>query len=113
MTVHKSKGLEFHTVILPLMDRKFRKNEELEILVDMASKSNHKVGWNIPYATNGEQYKNYSYQNKYYEDELEEQERDEVSKEEARLLYVALTRSIQNLVCIKLNWSQDTWSSLL
>lgn len=113
MTVHKSKGLEFHTVILPLMDRKFRKNEELEILVDMARKSNHKVGWNIPYAANGEQYKNYSYQNKYYEDELEEQEKDEVSKEEARLLYVALTRAIQNLVCIKLNRSKDTWSSLL
>lgn len=113
MTVHKSKGLEFNTVILPLMDRKFRKNEELEILVDMASKNNHKVGWNIPYALNGEQYKNYSYQNKYYEDELEEQEKDEVSKEEARLLYVALTRSIQNLVCIKLNCYQDTWSSLL
>lgn len=113
ITVHKSKGLEFHTVILPLMDRKFRRSEELEILVETSSKNSKKVGWNIPYSDKAEKYKNYSYQNKFYEEELEEQEKDEVSKEEARLLYVALTRAIENLVCVKLNWSQDTWSSLL
>jgi ATP-dependent exoDNAse (exonuclease V) beta subunit len=112
MTVHKSKGLEFNTVILPFMDRKFRKKNELEILVDMSDEKSHKVGWNIPYSDYKSKHKNNSYQNHYY-NELQGQEKDEVSKEEARLLYVALTRSISNLVCIKLKRFQETWSSLL
>ena len=113
MTVHKSKGLEFNTVILPMMDRRFRKKNELEILFDKKENLNIKVGWNIPDPMDPDLKNRNSYKNKYYEEELQLIEKDETSKEEARLLYVALTRAINNLVCIKLNWSQDTWSSLL
>lgn len=112
MTVHKSKGLEFNTVILPFMNKKFTSNNSLEILVDNKDSKNLKVGWNIPYSKDSEKYKKDSYGNLYYKNELRSPEKYEVVKEETRLLYVALTRAIENLICIKVK-AKNTWSSLL
>ena len=43
MTVHKAKGLEFETIIIPYTKRQFPSKEHTEILIDPAEK---KVGWN-------------------------------------------------------------------
>lgn len=82
MTVHKSKGLEFHTVIVPFTEQDFRyERSEMSL--------NHKEGkWRA-----GWQIKEGSHflQSRLYRD-LSTTETLEVEKEEARLLYVAMTR---------------------
>ncbi|WP_434797377.1 UvrD-helicase domain-containing protein [Terrisporobacter vanillatitrophus] len=111
MTVHKSKGLEFNTVVLPFMNKKFSSNNSLEILVDNTNENKLKVGWNIPFGEGNDRYIN-SYSNRYHKFELRSSEKDEVAKEETRLLYVAMTRAIKNLICIKVK-KKSTWSDLV
>jgi ATP-dependent exoDNAse (exonuclease V) beta subunit len=104
-TVHRSKGLEYHTVVMPKTDHKFEKDrsafyiqEENEDVGDR-----RKVGW---YLRDRES-------NSYY-DQLSTFERNETNKEETRLLYVAMTRTKDRLVVILPEQDKkDTWSSLI
>jgi ATP-dependent exoDNAse (exonuclease V) beta subunit len=104
-TVHRSKGLEYHTVIMPKTDYPFEIDrttfyiqEENEV-VD----NKRKVGWYI---------KNHDHNNFY--SELSDFERDEINKEETRLLYVAMTRTKKRLVVILPSWNKEnTWSALI
>lgn len=106
MTVHKSKGLEFHTVIMPFTDLEFR-FERSELLLEKQPGSGWKTAWKLK---EGDQVlESYSYNS------LTAGETAEVIKEEARLLYVAMTRSEERLWIInnKKYSSKDTWSRLL
>ncbi|AKP78620.1 ATP-dependent DNA helicase PcrA [Priestia megaterium Q3] len=104
-TVHSSKGLEYHTVIIPKTDHPFEREstafhieEEIE-----AAKEKRKVGWCLK----GRESNNYYSQ-------LSVIERDEIIKEEVRLLYVSMTRSKERLLVILPEQDKrDTWSSLI
>lgn len=108
MTVHKAKGLEFDTVILPYITNSFLRNMGNEILFCKENEG-YIAGWKIGV------YQNTNYNN------LKNKENAEILKEESRLLYVALTRAINNLVCIEkyqrsinnINIYPRNWSDLL
>lgn len=112
MTVHRSKGLEFDTVILPYTNRTFPGGEQTELLIDPEER---KVGWN--YTGKGKKKNRYqtssSMQNSYYA-EMKEKETMCAAKEETRILYVAMTRAIRNLTCIvPESKNERTWAYLL
>ena len=98
MTVHKSKGLEFDTVIVPFTAENFGGRPQTELLVDSVEK---KVGWY--YTGDKEKAKRrYKYQpmkNSYY-DEIQKAEADSGRLEGVRILYVGMTRAINTLICI-------------
>ena len=98
MTVHKSKGLEFDTVIIPFTDENFGGWAQTELLVDPIDK---KVGWN--YTGDKEKTKRrYKYppmKSSFYDD-IQKAERDSGVREGVRLLYVGMTRAIDTLICI-------------
>ena len=91
MTVHKAKGLEFDTVIIPYTHRRFIDRYNTEILIDPVTR---KVGWNFV-----ADQKNMDMRNNLYAD-LKEKDICKTKAEETRILYVAMTRAINNLICI-------------
>ena len=112
LTVHKAKGLEFDTVIIPFTYREYRHDADTEILLD-ESKNPCRVGWsNVvwqdPYHSSVESQK----MNSWYR-ECVVKEFGDVDREEARLLYVAMTRSIRRLECFVTDPKQHNWAGLL
>jgi len=110
MTVHKAKGLEFDTVIVPLTHKTYRRDKETEVLIDQESQP-IRVGWS---SVKWEDWNTASEHrcNNHYRD-LTDKEMTDISCEEARLLYVALTRSIRRLEFVKVGNLELTWSKLL
>ncbi|SDX73224.1 UvrD-helicase domain-containing protein [Salimicrobium album] len=105
-TVHRSKGLEYHTVIIPKTNNSFDFKmtafhiEENEDNHDL----NRKAAWFI---------KDLKTQNSYY-DELSKEDREEAYKEETRLLYVAMTRVKERLVVFTPHRSaKNTWAEII
>lgn len=95
MTVHKAKGLEFYTVILPFTNTELATDKKAGkydfIIVDGDTKDKVNIGYKLK--------KDQSYRfikNKFYEDE-ETIEKNFLLNEETRILYVAMTRAIKNL----------------
>lgn len=112
MTVHKAKGLEFDTIILPFTNRVFRKEIDTEILID-ESVEPKRVGWS--HVVWDDQKKNMvkeHRQNDHYAKCLA-QEFIDVDKEETRLLYVALTRCIRHLECFVIGNKEHSWAHFL
>ena len=112
MTVHKSKGLEFDTIVIPYTNRTFPTWEQTEIIIDPVTR---KVGWN--YTGDGEKknrrWKYPAMRNSLYK-ELKEIDAENAAKEETRILYVAMTRAIHNLICIVPDAKNDrTWAHLI
>ena len=100
-TVHKSKGLEYDTVVIPFttdsIDTMHRNGLDITYV-------NGKVGY--CFSVNGE-----SMSNEYFitDDEIRENE-----MEESRILYVALTRAINKIVWLnKIDSTGHTWGKLL
>jgi ATP-dependent helicase/nuclease subunit A len=96
MTIHKSKGLEFHTVILPGLDRKTGGNEQPlllweEVAIDSAAELAEAVDLIVApltpkgYQRKTEQVTPYDY--------LKMLEKQRAEYEDARVLYVAATRA--------------------
>ncbi|MDN7242208.1 UvrD-helicase domain-containing protein [Planococcus sp. N028] len=114
-TVHRSKGLQYHTVILPYTDLRFAKfktdfyfqeepENEQEVL------KSRKIGWQIDKSTKTAEK---IFQNNHHK-KLLELDMSEMKKEEARLLYVAMTRAINQLYIVRRNKTpENTWSALL
>lgn len=97
MTIHKSKGLEFDTVIIPYTAENFGSYAHTELLVDPIEK---KVGWY--YDGDKESHKRYKYppmENTYYK-EIQGCENQSANLEGVRVLYVGMTRAIDTLICI-------------
>ena len=110
MTVHKSKGLEFDTIIIPYTNKSFPEYEQTELLVDPVNK---KVGWNYVIENSDDDKENESMSNNYYT-KLKDIDIEATKNEEARILYVAMTRAINNLFCIVSESKSDkTWAYLL
>ncbi len=87
-TIHKSKGLEYGTVILPYAKEDISINKSLLDVVY----SNHKLAYGMR-IDGSTRYYNSNYDIK--------EEKSQRIQEESRILYVALTRAIRNVVWMK------------
>lgn len=102
MTVHKSKGLEYDTVILPAMNNRLVPNERTAILP-----GKEKVAWTFEPGKSDEM------KSRWYA-ELQQEAAQKGVKEETRMLYVAMTRAINRLILLVNNWENyESWSSLI
>lgn len=90
-TVHRAKGLEYHSVIIPYTNNAFNFIKS-SFYIDLEEEN--KIGWFIK-IDNTEGFSNNNFK------DLSLKEGEEVIAEEARLFYVATTRAIQNLVIFK------------
>lgn len=110
-TVHSAKGLEFEHVLIPFMTFPFISDSKSEILL---SNDNASVGW--------------VYRKKEKDGNIDEiastnyqlmkmHEAEELIRDESRLLYVAMTRTISSLYCFPTVWPPkdgvNNWSNLL
>lgn len=102
MTVHKSKGLEYDTVIMPAMNGNLIPREQTTILVN-----DKKIAWYYKKNTSG-------HMNSVWYDELRKEAVRKGVEEETRMLYVAMTRAVNKLIMLVNNWdSYESWSSLI
>ena len=102
MTVHKSKGLEYDTVIMPAMNGCLIPREQTTILAN-----DKKVAWYY-------QKYNSNHMNSAWYDELRKEAMRKGMEEETRMLYVAMTRAENKLVMLVNSWdSYESWSSLI
>lgn len=102
MTVHKSKGLEFDTVIMPAMNHSLVPSERTTVLA-----GKDKVAWTY------EPGKSNQMKSQWYE-ELHREMIEKGVAEETRMLYVAMTRAVNRLILLVNDWSTyESWSSLI
>lgn len=114
-TVHKSKGLEYDTIILPFCDNNLN-DKKIKGSVDIIIEEN-KVGYSILKDNPYENKPNYlRIGNNHYYDEREAEFKYKFN-EEVRILYVALTRAISKVVYFKNNkmkkMNEKRWQDLI
>lgn len=103
LTVHKSKGLEYGTVILPMTTDKLgdRKKDSIDVTY---------IDGNVGYCLVGSD-TSAPICNKHYPTASELQE---ARMEETRILYVAMTRAINSFIWFNdIGSSEDNWGQLL
>ncbi len=103
-TVHRSKGLEYHTVIIPHLNYQFINDKNSFYVQDEKdmNENERSVGWKVKYT-----------QNNHFTS-LQNYEEFEVVREETRLLYVAMTRARKKLILMMpKSIRQNTWAELL
>lgn len=107
ITVHKSKGLEYGHVIVPFAHFRIDMLKKAKLNVSVTEQGGHLlVGYAIEQPDTQR-----SYRNEYYNEQVEKAER---SREEARILYVAMTRSIRSFSWIvQENAKGLAWQSLV
>lgn len=111
-TVHKAKGQEYHTVIIPYTTSSFTWSRSELLLRFNEQAQRWQAGWCLKLKDSNSN-ENDTLTNYYYK-EFESREVSEVEKEETRLLYVAMTRAIKRLiVVVRLGTSKKCWSALL
>ena len=114
MTVHKAKGLEFHTVLIPYTTISFRKVEEDKnkvIIYNPAKESGQRITFRYKWKE-GKFPESIASDGFARADSLEG---DETDREETRLLYVAMTRAEERLSIIvpKKRDKNLCWAELL
>ncbi|MFF3024571.1 UvrD-helicase domain-containing protein [Gottfriedia sp. NPDC057948] len=103
-TVHRSKGLEYHTVIMPKLSHPFDHDLTSFYVQDEKEMNGETrmVGWKLR-----------DFQNNNFST-LQNYESFEVQREETRLLYVAMTRAKKRLILVMPKKAKsDTWGWLL
>lgn len=102
MTVHKSKGLEYDTVIMPAMNHDLETDKRTTILAN-----DKKVGWYYKRNISG-------FMSSAWFEELHREAVKKGMAEETRMLYVAMTRAVNKLVMLVNNWdTYVSWSTLI
>lgn len=107
ITVHKAKGLEYGHVILPFCSKAidYRDKSKLQISISGSSPS-YRIGYSLQFGEAEEEI-----HNEYFDEELET---EETCREETRILYVAMTRSIRSFSWIKRpRSSRRSWQNLI
>lgn len=108
VTVHKSKGLEYGAVILPYCSSPINMMKRVDMNVSVAHSDKVQVGYQIKVNSDGA---TDIYQNDFFNEDLEKNER---MREEARILYVAMTRAIRSFSWIELeNKKSKCWQNLI
>ena len=109
MTVHKAKGLEFETVILPFTLDPFMQNENYNKYNALYTETSdlHRVGWALHHRSE-------LIYNDYYS-EMKKNESKAARREASRLLYVAATRCRRDLIFFleKAPISYSNWTGLM
>lgn len=112
LTVHKAKGLEYDYVVMDKLTKQFITSyKPVDIILRAGTNNVIKVGYKVLLGDEDE------YKNDIYSDYLNF-EKDEIIGEEARLLYVALTRCKKNLYLnmggnMAATERSNTWKSLV
>jgi ATP-dependent exoDNAse (exonuclease V) beta subunit len=102
MTVHKSKGLEFDTVVMPAMNNSLTPPPKTRVLVNEKC-----VAWF--YRKNMQE----NMHSVLYE-ALNREEEQKCMEEETRMLYVAMTRAVNKLMLLVNDWdAYESWSTLI
>lgn len=107
ITVHKSKGLEYGHVIMPFCSASmnFIKKTQLHISTTKYQ-DRYRIGYSMSVGDSGE-----TVQNDFYDEIIEKSEK---AREEARILYVAMTRSIRSFSWIEIQGKQNlSWQNLI
>lgn len=107
ITVHKSKGLEYGHVIMPFCSASmdFIKKTQLHISTTKYQ-DRYRIGYSMSVGDSGE-----TVQNDFYDEIIEKSEK---AREEARVLYVAMTRSIRSLSWVEIQGKQNlSWQNLI
>ena len=107
ITVHKSKGLEYGHVIMPFCSASmnFIKKSQLHISTTR-HQDRYRIGYSMSVGDSGE-----TVQNDFYDETIEKSEK---AREEARVLYVAMTRSIRSFSWIEIQGKQNlSWQNLI
>lgn len=107
ITVHKAKGLEYGHVILPFCSTPMDhiKKSQLHVSTSVVD-GTLKIGYSIDMGTGLP-----AAQNSYYDEPLEKEEK---RREEARVLYVAMTRAIRSFSWIESNGNNRiAWQSII
>lgn len=107
ITVHKSKGLEYGHVIMPFCSASinFIKKTQLHISTTK-HEDRYRIGYSMSIGDSGE-----TVQNNFYDEIVEKSEK---AREEARVLYVAMTRSIRSFSWIEIQGKQNlSWQNLI
>jgi DNA helicase-2/ATP-dependent DNA helicase PcrA len=120
MTIHKAKGLEFHTVIMPYCQAELageRKTGYVDLIVEGETEQGKDIKYNIGYKLTFRKAKRSGSvitKNNYYDNYLEN-ERFYRKQEETRLLYVAMTRAIKRFFYFHQRKcrEQDNWQALI
>lgn len=108
VTVHKSKGLEYGSVILPYCSSPINIMKRTDMNVSVVNHGMIEVGYQIKVASDTE---NETYQNDFFDESMEKNER---MREEARILYVAMTRAIRSFSWISFEGKKNKcWQNLV
>jgi DNA helicase II / ATP-dependent DNA helicase PcrA len=114
-TVHKAKGLEFHTVILPFNNKEIKK-EKILSPVEVLVLPDGGIGYSIQLQAENDDEK-FSDENYVKNDIFKRELKDETiqrASEETRVLYVATTRAIKKLIYFtQESKAKNSWQLLL
>lgn len=107
ITVHKSKGLEYGHVIMPFCSASIDYMKQNKLQVSAVKDGEEiRIGYRMTLPENAE-----CIQNDYYNDSVEKEEK---IREEARILYVAMTRSIRSFSWIQVDGKRNlSWQNLI
>lgn len=107
ITVHKSKGLEYGHVIMPFCSASinFIPKKQLHISTTKCQ-GRYRIGYSMSVGDSGE-----TVQNDFYDETIEKSEK---AREETRVLYVAMTRSMRSFSWVEIQGKQNlSWQNLI
>lgn len=108
VTVHKAKGLEYGAVILPYCSYAIDRMKRTDMNVSVFSGEAVRIGYQIKYDAD---HTKVMYQNDIFDEGIEKNER---MREEARILYVAMTRAMSSFSWISLEGKRgNCWQNLI
>lgn len=108
VTVHKSKGLEYGSVILPYCSFPINMMKRTDMNVSVLNGDAVRIGYQIKFDVD---HATAVFQNDFFNESLEKNER---KREEARILYVAMTRAIRSFSWISLEGRKgECWQELI
>lgn len=107
ITVHKAKGLEYGHVIVPFCSASIDIVKRSQLHISTAKDGDrYRIGYSLHVPDAG-----VTLQNDYYDEIIEKAEK---SREEARVLYVAMTRAMRSFSWIAIEGKQNlSWQNLI